>query len=179
MSKFKIGDRVRYVGKLLFDGGSKEVGEIVNIDNSGYPNDVKFEDRINIGAYSDASLELITAPTTLEKLVELQMSGKEFMVGDGDIYLFDAKGSLLRYGWESELTLNEILKHGIKEMPWTPKEGELYFYINYQFRVYSTGFSNSNDDILRMQNNNYFKTDSLAEIVKEGMLKKLKEANHG
>ena len=121
----------------------------------------------------------IAEPTTLERLAELMASGEEFMIG-GDVYLFDTKGSLLCCGWESELTLNAILKYGIQEMPWTPKENENIFYVNDYVETFVVQYEEDHQYTKSLvEKGNCFRTKALADIVRNQILEILKEANHG
>ena len=177
MSKFKLGDEVKYVGKQVM-GYDRGIGEIIKVDNSAYPNAVRFNNNNpNIGAYSDASLELISELTTLEKLAEYQKSGEEFMINNhGAIYKFDL-GRIESNNVACEFRLNYILDFGIKEMPWKPKEDEIFWFIDNRGEIYQTHNNGSKWAKELLESGNYFRTKELAEAV--GIKKILKEANHG
>lgn len=179
MSKFKIGDKVKYINKIVDPELVGKIGEVIEITPDGL-NRVHFKFGDKGGAFIlcwEERLEL-AKPTTLERLAELEKSGEQFLVG-GSIYKF-SEGKLI-YAMDNTKScayLNDILGMKIKEIPWTPKEGETFFYINLCGEIKSTSchkglhFTKELLDI-----GNYFRTKELAEAVR--IKKILKEANHG
>lgn len=185
MNKFKVGDKVKYKG--VNDQELRgQTGTMTSINTSSFPHEVAFEGKT--GECFESSLEL-AEPTTLERLAEFEKSGEEFMIVGGNIVYKFIQGKLVydNLGNAFSLaTINEVLKFGIKEiswtpkeMPWKPKENETFFFINTLGEISETYFSNDSNDKGLIKAGNYFKTKKLADIVRNQILEILKEASHG
>ena len=178
MNKFKTGDKVRYANSNFAERYGQE-GIIVNIAKAVLCNEVMFKKERD-GGYeycADEELEL-AEPTTLERLAELEKSGEEFMINGSNLKYSFIENFLMINGNDdnkSDLRLNQIISFGIQEMPWTPKEGETFFYVTSRGKIETITFQSHTKN--QVDSGNFFRTKELAEAA--GIAKIFKEANHG
>lgn len=121
-----------------------------------------------------------------DQLKELSESGEEFEVCGADaLYRFRngvlqiKKNSWSNFEDANEFRLNATLKCEIRRIPWTPKDGDIFFRVASDGRVLKEkmsgqlGFFN---DLINA--NNYYKTEILAEIASDAEIKLRKSLKH-
>ncbi len=95
-----------------------------------------------------------------------------FEISDGNFYLFDC------YGNPCNGYIGDIISglYKIEKLPWKPKDGDAFYYIDSGGAIYRTKFSECYfPDLYHFKMGNCFKTREDAEAHKGEIMKQLKE----